>query len=493
VHDALHRLGLTSKSKMETLIKAIPEQAVIKEFAPGIPEEKDVKPLPKVKKPQDWMYSIQRHKAQRAGEHVDLRLVDPKTEQAHSWAIPSAKLPEPGKSVMAIRQPTHTMEYALNFGRGKERKIEKGYGAGTVKIEDISPIEVFHSTPDDTGTLMRFNIYRGTHPEEYAVISTKKGPDRLVNKTLTKERLKHLPIGAKPSLKEIDINQVDINDESQVMLPKLDGAHGLIDLQKPERIPRIFSYREAKRAPTGVIEHTHKIPEALALRTPKNLKGTVLRAEIIGVDRKGKSIPASEVGGLLNASVVTSRKKQQKDKVKLRPVAFDIVKYKNRLVNHLPFPERYALLKEIEKETKLHIADMASTSLEKQKLLDQINSKRYPLTREGVILQDIAKAGKATKAKHTIDHDVHVREIFPAISKSGDKLDRAGGFSYSWTPRGKIVGRVGTGFEHTLARDMLQNPDKYKGRVAKVVAEQKYESGALGKPRFNEWHIEKGV
>ena len=33
-----------------------------------------------------------------------------------------------------------------------------------------------------------------------------------------------------------------------IMMPKLDGAHSLIDLQKADRIPRVFSYREAKRA-----------------------------------------------------------------------------------------------------------------------------------------------------------------------------------------------------------------------------------------------------
>lgn len=467
---ALRRLGLPTKE----------------EFAPGIPKTRKIEPLPTIKKPRDWTYIVQRHKAERAGEHLDLRLVDLKTQQAHSWAIPSATLPKPGNSVAAIRQPTHTADYALNFGKHRMQTIPEGYGKGTVRIEDSHPAEVFHSKPTDKGTLLRFNLYRTTHPEEYAIISAGK-QNRLVNKTLSKERLSHLPIGEKPKLKEKHISEVDINDATQIMMPKLDGAHSLIDLQKADRIPRVFSYREAKRAPTGVIEHSHKLPELLTQRVPKDLKGTVLRAEIIGVDKKGKAIPAKDIGGMLNASVPNSRKQQKETKTKLRPVAFDVLQYKGKLVNHLPFPERYALLEDIGKKTKLHIAEMAETPLEKQKLLDRINSGTHPLTSEGVVLQDVKGTGRATKAKHVIDHDVYLREIFPTKNK-----DRTGSFSYSWSPRGKIVGRVGSGFSHALAKEMLENPEKYRGRVARIVAEQKYPSGALGKARFDSWHLEKG-
>ena len=39
---------------------------------------------------------------------------------------------------------------------------------------------------------------------------------------------------------------------------------------------------------------------------------------------------------------------------------------------------------------------------------------------------------------------------------------------------------------------MVNKPNNYVGRVAKVQAEQKYESGALGKASFMEWHLDKG-
>lgn len=53
-----------------------------------------------------WTGNIQSHKAKRAGPHFDLRLNDPKTSHAYSWAV--RNLPAPGEKTLAIEQPTHT-------------------------------------------------------------------------------------------------------------------------------------------------------------------------------------------------------------------------------------------------------------------------------------------------------------------------------------------------------------------------------------------------
>ena len=127
-----------------------------------------------------------------------------------------------------------------------------------------------------------------------------------------------------------------------------------------------------------------------------------------------------------------------------------------------------------------------------QKLVSDIGKGKHPLTTEGVVLRPLNVPGHPMKAKFRPDHDVHVREVFGATGKDGMPLDRAGGFRYSHTPKGPIVGSVGTGFDHKLLKEMLNNPDNYVGRVAKVQAEQKYESGALGKASFMEWHLDKG-
>lgn len=100
------------------------------EFAPGIPMARRIHKIPESSN-KDWEFSVQHHKADRAGEHYDLRLADPITGHAHSWALPKATLPTDEKRVrLAVQQPTHTLDYIDYTG-----EIPKGtYGAGQVDI-----------------------------------------------------------------------------------------------------------------------------------------------------------------------------------------------------------------------------------------------------------------------------------------------------------------------------------------------------------------------
>jgi len=464
----------------------------IGEYAPGIPDRNVRHALPAVHKPQTWQLSLQEHHADVAGHHLDLRLIDPKTNHAHSWALPKAMLPEPGKSVLAVPQPTHTADYARTFGKDKEETIEHGYGKGRVKLKALEDVDLFHSKPEESGTRVRFNRYTSKGPEEFAIVATRDGQNLLVNKTLSRSRLPHLDFGTKPKTRDLDVSKVDVHAADQVMMPKYDGAHTLLDLNKAERIPRLFSYRTPKRHTAGVIEHTHKVPELLTRRVPKELKGTVLRTETIAVDSKGKALPASAIAGLLNATVPNSRSKQDELKAELRTMILDVEKYKGKAVMEMPFKERYELAKQVGAKLDLPVADIALSASAKQKMLKRIESGKHPMTTEGVVLRPWETSGNALKAKFRPDHDVHVRRIFEATDTHGGSKGRAGGFEYSWTPKGPIAGRVGTGFNHTLATDMHQNPDRYIGRVAKVEAEQRYPSGALGKASFKEWHLDKG-
>jgi superfamily II DNA or RNA helicase len=492
-------LTMLSKDKdaLNNQLRGLLKQGATKkkapEFAPGIPKGRKIDPLPDIAKPQDWTYALQEHDAERAGKHYDLRLIEPNTGKAHSWALPAAHLPEPGKSVLAIQQPTHTEDYARNFGRKRTEHIESGYGKGSVRIKALEAAEVYHSrSGDGEGTRVRFNLYPSTGPQEFALIKTKDGHERLVNKTMSRGRLSHLPIGKKPKLKEKKPSAVDLENDDEVMMPKYDGAHTVLDLNRAGKIPRAYSYRVPKRHAAGVIEHTHKIPMLMETRVPKELKGTVIRTETIGVDKNGKAIPAKNIAGMMNATVRNSRAKQKEMGATLRPVMLDIEKYRGKDVTVLPYSARYALMQEVHRELNIPITELATTRAEKKRLLDSIRKGKHPLTTEGVVLRSMNTPGPATKAKFRPDFDVFVRDIFEARSKDDKPKGRAGGFQYSWTPEGPIAGRVGTGFDHALARDMHSNPDRYVGRAAKVQAEQKYESGALGKASFQEWHLDKG-
>ena len=132
------------------------------EFAPGIPKARKIHKLPTVDKPEpEWMLAIQEHLARKAGKHYDLRLVQPLTDRAHSWAIPKARLPDnKDKMLLALQQPTHKRDYALHF----TGTLPTGYGAGTVtmpikekvKMLKMSPDRVKFERPDG----QQFNLFR---------------------------------------------------------------------------------------------------------------------------------------------------------------------------------------------------------------------------------------------------------------------------------------------------------------------------------------------
>jgi hypothetical protein len=372
--------------------------------------------------------------------------------------------------------------------------ISSEYGKGVVRKGRREKTEVYHAdSGDEAGTKIRFNLYEGAAPEEYAIRRDREGRWFLHNKTQTRERRKDIP-SEKPTYREIPIDKVDPSNEQQAMMPKLDGAHVIVDM-KAGRAPRVFSYRRGKKTGTELIEHTHKMPEMLKRKVPKQLDGTILRAEVIGVDKSGKSIPSEGISGMLNAKVWNSRAEQERRGVRLKVFPFSVVRHKGRDLDTASFDDKIDILRSVaELVPDFELPELAVTTKEKLKLLNDVKGKVHPLTDEGVVLVD-KNDPRPIKAVITPDFDVHIRKVHRAQSTSGEKLDRAGAVSYSWTEDGPIVGRVG-GFRHGEGRDMMEHPEKYIGRVAKVRARKVFKKGnqlgALFQPRFSGWHLDKG-
>lgn len=129
--------------------------------APGIPAGRKIDPLPDVKQ-KAWMLAIQKHVAKRAGKHYDLRLVDPKSNKAHSFAVPKARLPRRNdRMLLAIQQPTHTADYALGF---TGTIPDNTYGAGKVTMPFKEGIEVIKGNADkihfQRGNGQRYVLFR---------------------------------------------------------------------------------------------------------------------------------------------------------------------------------------------------------------------------------------------------------------------------------------------------------------------------------------------
>ncbi len=133
---------------------------------------------------------------------------------------------------------------------------------------------------------------------------------------------------------------------------------------------------------------------------------------------------------------------------------------------------------------------MAVSSEDKKRLIKEIEEGKHPETKEGIVLWNMIKHEPPIKAKYFKEHDVYIREFFPGKGKYKD--NGVGGFKYSHTPDGPIVGETGTGLNDSLRRDMYKNPDKYKGLIATVSSQHKYEkTQALRVPAFKGFHLDK--
>lgn len=173
--------GLKKFKPEDTDVETILKQ---REFAPGIPGSRRTHALPEKIEKEDWTLAVQEHNAHRAGKHWDLRLIDPHTGFAHSWAVPRAKFPElDSKPVLAIQTPTHTSEYALNFGAKGPEKIREGYGKGTVEIKHKEPVKMLSISPDK----IKFRRIIGNSAEEYMLFRTRDNAWLLRNATQTKK------------------------------------------------------------------------------------------------------------------------------------------------------------------------------------------------------------------------------------------------------------------------------------------------------------------
>jgi len=458
------------------------------EFAPGIPSARKKQPVPRVAgtKPQVWQMAVQLHEAERAGKHIDLRLVDP-SGRAHSWALPKGTLPKPGEKVLAVQQPTHTGEYASRQG---EFEIPEGYGKGTVRSGGLTPVEVVKSQP---GRLIRFNVYGGHADgnQEFALVQTNRG-HLLHNITTTAETGVRGPGGhpipqSKPKYKEIATDKVRFDNADEIHQAKVDGAHVTFHLRGDKGV-KVFSYRPTER-PTGVLEHTHKLPDFRSLKAPPGLAGTVLRGELYAADKgSGQALPAEQVGGLLNSTVWRSREKQKELGAELRPVIFDVVKYKGRDMENAPYSEKLQVLKEVQsKVPRLKLPPTATTPEEKERLFGRIRSGEEPITSEGIISWR-SEHHQPTKAKFRPDVDA---EIVGVTTGRGKHEGRIGALRVR-LPGKDAVTNVGTGFTDEMREQIAKNPADYIGRVAKVRTMQVFPSGRLRAPSFAGFHIEKG-
>ena len=411
--------------------------------------------LPVFKEGELLDYNVQQHHAKRAGLHRDVRIGN-RHHGLLSWAT-RKDLPAHGQKIAIHQQPTHRHSYL-----GWEGEIPSGYGAGTVKSEDLGKALVTKSTPGELHATLADR--KGSH--RLAFIKTKAGWLH------TKAQPVQPPEGAhKPAAKSLSPSEAKgylsrLESGSSVQ-PKVDGA--LVYVSTAGGRPEILSHRVSKVTGMHPV-HTERVFRGRpTIDIPREHQRTLI-AELYGKVR-GKSIEPQTLGGLLNAHIGESIRKQKASGVKLKVMPFDVAGH------HGSYPERLSKLKETLRHLPkdvFHAPVSAESPGAALRLYDKIRSGRHSLTKEGVIIHP--PQGKMIKVKHTKETNVKIAGTFPGTGKFHGA---PGGFTYA-DSSGRTIGKVGTGFTDETRRDL----EKYVGRTARVRHQGKYPSGALRAPSF---------
>lgn len=426
------------------------------DFAPGIPNKLNKGRLMDL--PTDVLLTLvrQHHKARRAGDHTDLRIGN--ESGLFSWAVPKDLPTEPGQFRLAIPTSLHRYSYKDFEGSIPEGK----YGAGHVSKQEESPVVLLKNTPSyiefTRGTSKDSNVYKMTRTREGNwLISIKQPGEPESVAGYKKEHFKSVPVDKVPAL----------IDQGAAISPKIDGAGALAYLG--DHGVNVYGIRPDKsgRHP----DYTPYIGGLRGLPVPEDLRGTVLRGELYGM-RNGRVVPPQELSGYLNSTLVNAADKRRKG---LGLLMAALAVHRQHLDDYQA--DVGDIVRRLHSPSFTAVQPVAGAKA--QRLLKQIVAGRNGLTQEGVVVHQPGK--RPLKAKVRPDYDVVVQDVFPAETAG---VPRAGGFTYSLPGSDKVVGRVGTGFDRNLAIDMLTNPDAYRGRTARVQAQEVYPSGALRAPSF---------
>jgi DNA ligase D-like protein (predicted 3'-phosphoesterase) len=102
-------------------------------------------------------FVIQRHKADKAGEHFDLRLENDEGAMS-SWAIPKHKLPTGKERLLAVKTEDHPISYMKFKG-----EIPSGYGKGQMDIHDSGTFEELESSGNKIVFKLKGKKEKGTY------------------------------------------------------------------------------------------------------------------------------------------------------------------------------------------------------------------------------------------------------------------------------------------------------------------------------------------
>lgn len=431
------------------------------------------------------------HLANRKGPHVDIHMVDEELGLKTSWVInlPSKELEIRLNNKGQLTQRTkdavldlvreefqgrvyiaQSLDHTLSQARTEwwHHEVDSGYGAGELRevIAD-DRIDLFKS-----GRKLQWMDWRlNPHQESYAFQVFAGDNDK-----------RNTPIWA-VGYKQFGRPQVEDRlhlkfDKDPEKFLRLVGEDAHITIKEDgasfyfEATPqgtRFYAPRHSKK--TGErIDYTARFGDMRNITTSERISGM---GELL-MYRKGKVLAAHEIGGLLN------RNSPLPEDIDVEGVVYRIDRVGRRVHTHDPievqaelvqgFAARHASLRP---PTRISPSEVHGT----QEL-------------EGVVgVRNGASLGTGRKLKwrgDTVDWEVE-----DVTLKPGAKGGIQGVVWFRSLTSGKRF-KLGGGPLGPMAQrqDMMENPDSYVGRVAKVACLNGHEGRGA---KFEEWHMDKGV
>lgn len=394
----------------------------------------------KITKPIQSQMVIQRHQAERAGEHRDLRVHT--DHGAESWAVPKGLPDQPGKPRLAIQQPVHEKEYSQFSGT-----IPSGYGKGKVSVEHWGDIDILKWGKNTK----KIHVLSGKKKGIYTLKRTDKN-NWMVIKHKEGKGMEHYKLA--PVKKKLKSEMWD--DPNYVAELKRDGARYALQLGADGT--KVISVRKSVKGLP--IDKSPNVPHISHELRSKEYEGTVLDAELF--HDKGHNT----LGGIMNSEPAKSRKTQEEiGKVKYE--VFDILKYKGVDVTSEPYVKRRAMIEKLNKELNLSISQ--KYEIDKRKKYEELIAKGE----EGIVLKgknspyydnDWAKA----KKEETVERAIIGFEMVSDTAKAhGGKV---GAIKVATYQDGKWIyaGKVASGLTDELRDDMTTHPHKYLGKIIEI-------------------------
>ena len=396
--------------------------------------ERTPEPPPAVAMGEGNAFVVHRHHATRL--HYDLRLEQEGTLK--SWAVPKGLPPRPGIIRLAVATEDHPLEY-LNF----EGTIPKGqYGGGDMWIYARGKYVI---TKEKKGGFY-FRLQSRELNAEYSTHRTKE--NEWIVQRVDKPQIDYLQDAIEPML--ADSRDKPPESESFLYEVKWDGIRALISLDEGQ--VRIRSRNQH--------DITAKFPELVVPEEAFRASSALFDAEIVCLDEGGKPVFKHVIHRLQQAT--EGGIERAKAKYPVICYVFDCLYLDGRPIVNEPLVRRRAWLKDaIKRGTPYRVSETVEEG-------GELFKAAAAMGLEGIIAKEKSSTyqpGKRSaqwlkiKTRQTVDC-----VIVGYTKGKGDRESLFGALQIAVVEDGglKYVGKVGTGFDAKLMKEILGDLRKQK-------------------------------